>query len=174
MIRCGSRPLFWLLTMPASLRVSCPYFSAVRFGNCAPRSSSGLLFRRGAPFRRLRTEVPLEFSPATCYFWKMSDRMFAQTCPNCGGICPQQAETCKYCKFSFSSTNVLSERAGSPKEWSADCRGRSRYPHGSRLAGDQHLALLAYCLTIRHPRSAFKLTVFPSVSKMKFRRWCGP
>jgi len=50
----------------------------------------------------------LEFSPATCYFWKMSDRVFAQTCPNCGGICPQQAETCKYCKFSFSSPSTFS------------------------------------------------------------------
>ena len=38
----------------------------------------------------------------------MSDRMFAQTCPNCGGICPQQAEACKYCKFSFLSTNTFS------------------------------------------------------------------
>jgi hypothetical protein len=34
--------------------------------------------------------------------------MFAQTCPNCGGICPQQAETCKYCKFSFSGTSRFS------------------------------------------------------------------
>jgi hypothetical protein len=62
----------------------------------------------GAPCKPLRTEVALEFSAATCYFWKMSDRVFAQTCPNCGGICPQQAETCKYCKFSFSSTNTFS------------------------------------------------------------------
>ena len=31
----------------------------------------------------------------------MSDRMFAQSCPNCGGICPLQAQTCKYCKFNF-------------------------------------------------------------------------
>jgi hypothetical protein len=62
----------------------------------------------GAALRRLPAEVALEFSPATCYLWKMSDRMFAQTCPNCGGICPQQAETCKYCKFSFSSTNTFS------------------------------------------------------------------
>lgn len=38
----------------------------------------------------------------------MSDRMFAQTCPNCGGICPQQAESCKYCKFSFASANSFS------------------------------------------------------------------
>ena len=38
----------------------------------------------------------------------MSDRMFAETCPNCGGICPRQAETCKYCKWSFSSTNTFS------------------------------------------------------------------
>jgi len=34
--------------------------------------------------------------------------MFAQTCPNCGGICPQQAETCKYCKYSFSGTSRFS------------------------------------------------------------------
>jgi hypothetical protein len=49
--------------------------------------------------------VLLEIFPATCYFSTMSDRMFAQTCPNCGGICPQQAETCKYCKFSFANAN---------------------------------------------------------------------
>ena len=34
--------------------------------------------------------------------------MFAQTCPNCGGICPQQAESCKYCKYSFSGTSRFS------------------------------------------------------------------
>jgi hypothetical protein len=34
--------------------------------------------------------------------------MFAQTYPNCGGICPQQAETCKYCKFSFSGSSRFS------------------------------------------------------------------
>jgi hypothetical protein len=38
----------------------------------------------------------------------MSDRMFAQTCPNCGGICPQRAETCKYCKYRFSGTSYFS------------------------------------------------------------------
>jgi uncharacterized membrane protein YvbJ len=38
----------------------------------------------------------------------MSDRIFAQTCPNCGGICPQQAETCKYCEFSFAGANSFS------------------------------------------------------------------
>lgn len=38
----------------------------------------------------------------------MSDRMFAQTYPNCGGICPQQAETCKYCKLRFSGTSSFS------------------------------------------------------------------
>jgi len=27
--------------------------------------------------------------------------MFAQAYPNCRGICPLQAETSKYCKFSF-------------------------------------------------------------------------
>ena len=34
--------------------------------------------------------------------------MFAQTCPNCGGICPQHAETCKYCKSSFSGPSRFS------------------------------------------------------------------
>ena len=38
----------------------------------------------------------------------MSDRMFTQSCPNCGGICPLQAETCKYCKFSFSGDKTFS------------------------------------------------------------------
>src|ERR1700719_2463794 len=61
-----------------------------------------------SPYVPTSTELALEFSPATCYFWKMSDRMFAQTCPNCGGICPQQAETCKYCKFSFSGADAFS------------------------------------------------------------------
>jgi hypothetical protein len=38
----------------------------------------------------------------------MSDRMFAQSCPNCGGICPLQAQTCKYCKFNFPGARTLS------------------------------------------------------------------
>jgi hypothetical protein len=46
----------------------------------------------------------------------MSDRMFAQTCPNCGGICPQQAETCKYCKFSFSGASRFSLNALVPRK----------------------------------------------------------
>jgi hypothetical protein len=45
----------------------------------------------------------------------MSDRMFAQTCPNCGGICPQQAETCKYCKFSFAGPGRFSLNAIVPR-----------------------------------------------------------
>jgi translation initiation factor 2 gamma subunit (eIF-2gamma) len=44
----------------------------------------------------------------------MSDRMFAQTCPNCGGICPQEAETCKYCKFSFEGPSRFSLDAIAP------------------------------------------------------------
>jgi hypothetical protein len=42
--------------------------------------------------------------------------MFAQTCPNCGGICPQQAETCKYCKFSFSGSSRFSLSALAPRK----------------------------------------------------------
>ena len=31
----------------------------------------------------------------------MSDRMFAQTCPQCSGICPAHAQVCRYCKSSL-------------------------------------------------------------------------
>ena len=34
--------------------------------------------------------------------------MFAQSCPNCGGICPLQAQTCKYCKFNFPGARTFS------------------------------------------------------------------
>ncbi len=50
----------------------------------------------------------MEIFLATCYLSRMSDRMFAQTCPNCGGICPQQAEICKYCKYSFAGASRFS------------------------------------------------------------------
>ena len=41
--------------------------------------------------------------------------MFAQTCPNCGGICPQQAEICKYCKFNFAGPSRFSLGALVPR-----------------------------------------------------------
>jgi hypothetical protein len=41
--------------------------------------------------------------------------MFAETCPSCGG-CPQQAETCKYCKFSFSSAAMFSLKGLIPRK----------------------------------------------------------
>jgi hypothetical protein len=89
--------------------------------------------------------VLLEFFPPTCYFSTMSDRMFAQTCPNCGGICPQQAESCKYCKIQFCKCQfVFFEQAGPAKRRSAYCCDHTRYRNGSRTDRDQYLALLTY------------------------------
>jgi hypothetical protein len=42
--------------------------------------------------------------------------MFAQTCPNCGGICPQQAETCIYSKFNFSGSSRFSLSVLAPRK----------------------------------------------------------
>lgn len=33
----------------------------------------------------------------------MSDRLYTKVCDACGGICPLQAATCRYCKADFSS-----------------------------------------------------------------------
>ena len=46
----------------------------------------------------------------------MSDRMFAQSCPNCGGICPLQAQTCKYCKFNFPGARSFSLSSFLPRK----------------------------------------------------------
>jgi len=31
----------------------------------------------------------------------MSDRLYTKVCDSCGGICPLQAVTCRYCKADF-------------------------------------------------------------------------
>ena len=31
----------------------------------------------------------------------MSDRLYSKSCPNCGGVCPLDVDTCRYCKSSF-------------------------------------------------------------------------
>ena len=104
---------------------------------------------------------------------EMSDRMFAQTCPNCGGICPQQAEAWQILQIQFFKHKyVLYGRAGPPKKQPADCSDRGRYPDGIRSARHQHP--LAYRCTIRHTRCTFELTVFPKESKIKSRRLFGP
>jgi hypothetical protein len=74
----------------------------------------------------------------------------------------------------FKHKFVLSERVGPPKKRSADCCDRARDPNDSLIARHQHLALLAYRCTIRHTRSAIKLTDFLGASKMRFRRLFGP
>jgi hypothetical protein len=34
--------------------------------------------------------------------------MFAQSCPNCRGVCPRDARVCKYCKFRFEAPGAFS------------------------------------------------------------------
>jgi uncharacterized membrane protein YvbJ len=31
----------------------------------------------------------------------MSDRLYSKSCPECGGVCPLQAQTCRYCGARF-------------------------------------------------------------------------
>lgn len=38
----------------------------------------------------------------------MSDRLYTKVCDSCGGICPLQAVTCRYCKTDFSPAKWLS------------------------------------------------------------------
>ena len=71
----------------------------------------------------------------------------------------------------FKHEYFLPEPVGAPKKRPADCCDRTGYPGGSPVA--RH-PLLAYRCTIRHTRSAFKLTVSAKPSKMKFRRLFGP
>lgn len=46
----------------------------------------------------------------------MSDRLYTKVCDSCGGICPLQAEACRYCKTEFapakSSITSLLPRKG--------------------------------------------------------------
>lgn len=38
----------------------------------------------------------------------MSERLYSKSCPECGGVCPLQARTCKYCNTSFVGTKSFS------------------------------------------------------------------
>jgi polyferredoxin len=31
----------------------------------------------------------------------VSERLYSKSCPQCGGICPLQVQTCRYCNASF-------------------------------------------------------------------------
>ena len=31
----------------------------------------------------------------------MSDRLYSKSCLECGGVCPLQAQTCRYCNSNF-------------------------------------------------------------------------
>jgi hypothetical protein len=47
------------------------------------------------------TSVLLEDFCRTCYFWVMSERLYSKSCPECGGVCPLQAQACRYCNSNF-------------------------------------------------------------------------
>jgi len=38
----------------------------------------------------------------------MSERLYSKSCPDCGGVCPLQARTCKYCNSVFPSAKGFS------------------------------------------------------------------
>jgi hypothetical protein len=38
----------------------------------------------------------------------MSERLYSKSCPECGGVCPLQAQTCRYCSASFPGTKGFS------------------------------------------------------------------
>lgn len=64
-----------------------------------------------SPRRKLREPVPLvplEVFFGTCYFSLMSERLYSKSCPECGGICPLQAHTCKYCNSSLPGAKTFS------------------------------------------------------------------
>jgi hypothetical protein len=52
--------------------------------------------------------VPLEVFAGTCYFSVMSERLYSKSCPQCGGVCPLQARTCRYCNVSFPDAKTFS------------------------------------------------------------------
>jgi hypothetical protein len=31
----------------------------------------------------------------------MSERLYSKSCPECGGVCPLQACSCRYCNYGF-------------------------------------------------------------------------
>jgi hypothetical protein len=66
---------------------------------------------RGASLNELLTPtpfVPLEVFSGTCYLSTMSDRLYSKSCPECGGVCPLQAQTCRYCGASFPGSKSFS------------------------------------------------------------------
>jgi hypothetical protein len=50
----------------------------------------------------------MEVFSCTCYFLLMSERLYSKSCPECGGVCPLQAQACKYCRFSFRGGKTFS------------------------------------------------------------------
>jgi len=52
--------------------------------------------------------VLLEDWFCTCYFLVVSERLYSKSCPQCGGICPLQAQTCRYCHASFPGSRKFS------------------------------------------------------------------
>lgn len=52
--------------------------------------------------------VALEVSSGTWYSSLMSERLYSKSCPECGGVCPLQAQTCRYCSASFPGTKGFS------------------------------------------------------------------
>ena len=38
----------------------------------------------------------------------MSERLYSKSCPECGGVCPLQARTCRYCNSSFPGAKTFS------------------------------------------------------------------
>jgi hypothetical protein len=52
--------------------------------------------------------VLLEVFLCSCYLLLMSERLYSKSCPDCGGVCPLQAQTCKYCNSSFPGAKTFS------------------------------------------------------------------
>jgi hypothetical protein len=38
----------------------------------------------------------------------MSERLYSKSCPECGGVCSLQAQSCRYCNFSFHGAKTFS------------------------------------------------------------------
>lgn len=50
----------------------------------------------------------MEVFSGTCYLSFVSDRLYSKSCAECGGVCPLQARTCRYCSASFPDAKSLS------------------------------------------------------------------
>jgi len=105
-----------------------------------------------------------------CYFSTIvGQNVSRKRAQNCGGICPQEAETCKYCKFSLQVPIRSSERARFTKGRSADCRSHPCYRSGRRPPRDQYLALLTY-----FNRCKFLWTNYPAAPNATFESSGAP